>query len=418
MQIKTIEFHCNTSADQLQALTEAIRIAQFIRNKTLAAWQLSKTTPYELKNENLLRYANLLAEDYVFTKKIGKESRRLAGRQAQQIISNHYKSGQHSPIKFKNNLRSIQYGAKGWNLNEACTELSILKKFNIVPFKLKGNSAALKDLLKKNQIEKVTLILRCDGLHVQFSIKQVSNNLPCGYIPLKDSVEHVDDIKADAACLKTEASIHSLKNKISKKCTGSSNFKKAQAQLSRKNLKLYRQHRSLAVKSAKRVVQSQDMVVLRNKTLPLANKVDQLQTQFRKELGRHIKNDPTCALFIIKPKESFTDAQKRLNTFLSTETRFMPLDKQKALLALKNAMPESFDVVSNITTVTKNSTGRSLGTLPDNRSAMWHKMEDGINACRQLFSGRSRNDSKELADREFDLWDLEGYRDASYKHYL
>ncbi|GCE50325.1 hypothetical protein KTH_51940 [Thermosporothrix hazakensis] len=99
------------------AIDEAIRIVQFIRNKSLRLWMETRGTS---KND-LQCYCAVLAKAYPFASRLNSQARQAAASRAWFAISRFYdncknkKPGKKGYPKFQRNNRSVEYKQTGWN---------------------------------------------------------------------------------------------------------------------------------------------------------------------------------------------------------------------------------------------------------------------------------------------------------------
>ena len=129
------EFKVKAKSIQYGAIDEAIRTAQFIRNKCLRFWiDNEKVSKYDLN-----KYSAVLANEFSFADKLNSMARQSSAERAWSAISRFYDnckksrqviSGgsfpQKNPAvaglkgypKFQKNNRSVEYKTTGWKLAE------------------------------------------------------------------------------------------------------------------------------------------------------------------------------------------------------------------------------------------------------------------------------------------------------------
>src|SRR5215472_10112314 len=96
---------------QYQAIGEAIRVVQFIRNKCLRLWM---DTPGISKND-LQCYCAVLAKEYSFAASLNSQARQAAAARAWYAIARFYencknkKPGKKGYPRFQHDNRSIEY---------------------------------------------------------------------------------------------------------------------------------------------------------------------------------------------------------------------------------------------------------------------------------------------------------------------
>ncbi|MGY2793201.1 transposase [Thermostichus sp. MS-CIW-36] len=109
----------NGTAQQYQALDEAIRTAQFVRNKCLRHWMdhqgVNRATLYSLCKD--------LAQEFPFAQKLNSSARQASAERAWFAISNFYrrckeKAARKGYPKFQKYCRSVEYKISGWKLSQ------------------------------------------------------------------------------------------------------------------------------------------------------------------------------------------------------------------------------------------------------------------------------------------------------------
>ena len=125
---------------QYQRIEEAIRTAQFIRNKALRYWMDNKGVgKYELS-----AYCKVLAAEFPFAHKLNSMARQSSADRAWAAISHFYSNckkkipGKKGFPKFKKHSRSVEYKTTGWKLSENRKQITFTDKNNIGKVKLKG----------------------------------------------------------------------------------------------------------------------------------------------------------------------------------------------------------------------------------------------------------------------------------------
>ena len=187
-----IEYKIKAKQRQFQALDEAIRTGQFVRNKALRYWMDNKgVNKYDLN-----KYCRILAKEYAFANNLNSTARQSSAERAWSGISRFFDNCQKSPLtplvkggkeggigfpKFKKHSRSVEYKHSGWKLEEKTKKhLTFTDKNNIGRVKLVGSRNIY--FYQPEQIKRVRLIRRADGYYVQFwsSIEVKQEILPTG----------------------------------------------------------------------------------------------------------------------------------------------------------------------------------------------------------------------------------------------
>ncbi|MEX6777326.1 RNA-guided endonuclease InsQ/TnpB family protein, partial [Limnospira fusiformis] len=164
-----LEFKAKTKPLPALAIDEAIRTAQFIRNKALRYWMDNQG----VGRYDLSRLCKELAEEFPFARKLNSMARQAAGERAWNAISRFFENCRKGikPVgypKFKKHSRSVEYKTSGWKLLEP-KRIKFTDGFAIGELRLIGSY----DLAHydESQIKRVRLVRRADGYYVQFCIK-------------------------------------------------------------------------------------------------------------------------------------------------------------------------------------------------------------------------------------------------------
>ncbi len=170
--------------------------------------------------------------------------------------------------KFKKFSRSVEYKTSGWKLTEDKKFIHITDKTGIGKLKLIGTFN--REILDKSTIKRVRLIKRADGFYCQFVLdiervetfdstgKEVGIDLGLNHF-LTDS--NGDKIDNPRFLRKSEKRLKKAQRKLSKKKKGSQKRLKQKSKVARLHLKVSRQRKDFAVKTAKALIQSNDLVV-------------------------------------------------------------------------------------------------------------------------------------------------------------
>ena len=266
------EFKAYGKVSQFQAVSEAIRTAQFVRNSCIRLWMDNKGTG---KND-LQKYCAVLAKQFSFASELNSMARQASAERAWSSINRFYVSAacRDSDInckkgfpKFQKNCRSVEYKTSGWKLSDDRKSITFTDKKRVGRLRLKGT----RDLhcYQINQIKRVRLVKRADGVYVQFciDIERREDITPTGNtvgldVGLKEyyTDSNGEVIKNPTFLRKGEKVLKRAQRRVSKKIKGSINRKKARQILSKRHLKISRQRKDHAVKLARCVVQSNDLI--------------------------------------------------------------------------------------------------------------------------------------------------------------
>ncbi len=263
------EFKAYGKNNQFQAVSEAIRTAQFVRNRCIRLWMDNKGTG---KND-LQKYCAVLAKQFSFASELNSMARQSSAERAWSSINHFYENckkgvaGKNGFPKFQKNCRSVEYKTSGWKLADNRKSITFSDKKGIGRLKLKGT----RDLhfFQVNQIKRVRLVKRADGVYVQFCIDSERRE---NITPTKETIgldvglkEYYTDsngsvVKNPKFLRKGEKVLKRAQRRVSKKVKGSKNRNKAKHILGKRHLRISRQRKDHAVKLARCVVQSNDLI--------------------------------------------------------------------------------------------------------------------------------------------------------------
>jgi putative transposase len=256
---------------QYRILDEVLRTARFVRNSCLRYWMDNPgKNKYDLNN-----YCTLIAKEYPWAKKLNSMARQASAERAWSAISRFYenckakKPGKKGFPKFRKEQThaSVEYKTCGWKLSEDRREITFTDGFKAGTFRIWGT----RDLhyYQLDQIKRVRIVRRADGYYVQFCLSQdrLEKREPTGKtIGLDVGLTHFytdsngQTVENPRHLRKSEKSLKRLNKRLSRTQKGSKNRAKARTRLSRKHLKVSRQRKDFAVKLARCVVQSNDLV--------------------------------------------------------------------------------------------------------------------------------------------------------------
>ena len=179
------EFKTYGKATQFQAVDEAIRTTQFIRNKAIWLWMDGQAKSWV----ELSRHCALLAKEFPFADKLNSMARQAAAERAWFAISRFYDNckkevnaslplqgsahcvdfkvaGKKGFPQFQKDCRSVEYKTSGWKLADDRKSITFTNKNGIGKLKLKGTRDL--NFYQVNQIKRVKLVRRADGVYAQF----------------------------------------------------------------------------------------------------------------------------------------------------------------------------------------------------------------------------------------------------------
>lgn len=377
------EFKLSGTQQQYRLIDEAIRTALFVRNSCVRYWMdNAKIGKYDLS-----ALCKALSKEFSFAGKLNSMARQASAERAWSSISRFHENckkkikGKKGYPKFKRRGNSVEYKTSGWALSEDRKHLTLTDGHNIGKMKLVGTY----DLhyYQVEQIKRVRLVRRADGYYAQFLIKAERNidTTPTGKtIGLDLGLNHFytdsngEQFENPRFLRKSEKSIKRLQKRVSRKFSKtrkqeklkqSNNYLKTKNKLSRKHLKVSRQRKDHAVKLARCVVASNDVVAYED--LRVANMVknhklaksisDASWYQFRvwiEYFGR-IFGRTTIAVAPQYTSQDCTNCGKRVQKTLSTRTHKCPhcgytanRDENAAINILKKAIATAGHVGSSV----------------------------------------------------------------------
>lgn len=258
-------------SEQYEQLDEAIRTARFIRNSCIRYWM---DTP-GVGRYDLSAYCVVLAKEFPWASKLNSMARQASAERAWSAIARFFdnckkaKPGKKGFPRFKKHEThgSVEYKTCGWKLSEDRRNITFTDGFKAGIFKLWGT----RDLhfYQLSQVKRVRVVRRADGYYVQFCIDAERNEKrePTGKtIGLDVGLTHFytdsdgNTVENPRHLRKSERSLKKLNRRLSRTQKGSKNRAKARNRLSRKHLKVSRRRKDFAVKLARCVVQSNDLV--------------------------------------------------------------------------------------------------------------------------------------------------------------
>lgn len=267
-----VEFKARVKPAQAAAIDEAIRTAQFVRNKALRYWMDNQG----VGKYDLSKLCKELAGEFPFAKKLNSMARQASAERAWSSISRFYENCKKGikPVgfpKFKKHSRSVEYKTSGWKLLGP-KRITFTDGFGIGELRLIGTW----DLAHYDEslIKRVRLVRRADGYYVQFCIqaecqvqvepsqKAVGIDLGLRYfIAASDGMV----VEAPQFYRQAEAQLNRANRQKSKKFRKgakpqSKNYHKARVRYARTHLRVSRQRNEWLKDQALRLVQSNDLV--------------------------------------------------------------------------------------------------------------------------------------------------------------
>lgn len=264
-----LEFKAYGKSQQFSAVDEALRTVQFIRNKALRFWLDGfGKTQYDLN-----KYCAVLASQFSFCNELNSQARQASAERAWSAIARFYDNckkqvpGKKGFPQFQKDNRSVEYKSTGWKLAENWKSITFTDKKGIGTLKLKGT----RDLhfYQLDQIKRVRLVKRADGYYVQFCVSidrteliEVSGAAIGLDVGLNDFYTDSNNqtVENPRFLRQGERRLKMAQKRVSKRVKGSSNRRKARQILGKRHLKISRQRKDHAVKLARCVIRSNDLV--------------------------------------------------------------------------------------------------------------------------------------------------------------
>ncbi|WP_293343146.1 transposase [Microcoleus sp. CAWBG58] len=268
-----LEFKLKGSSQQYRVIDEMIRTAQFVRNKALRYWIDNQG----VKLSDLYKQCAIMAKEFEWAGKLNSMARQASAERAIFAIQRFFanckgkKPGKKGYPQFKKHTRSVEYKTSGWALSADKRCLSFTDGFAAGTFRLVGS----RDLhfYAPKEIKRVRVIHRADGYYAQFciNVERTEEVVPTGKaIGIDVGLNHFytdsagETVPSPRHLRKSEKALKRLQKRTSRKKKGSRNRKKAINKLGRKHLKVSRQRKDFAVKTALCVVKSSDFVAYEN----------------------------------------------------------------------------------------------------------------------------------------------------------
>lgn len=270
---------------QYQALDEAIRTAQFIRNKCVRLWMDIKG----VNKATLYVHSKDLAKEFEFAKRLNSTARQASAERAWTSISSFYscchKGDKKKGLpKFKKHCRSVEYKQSGWKLSDDCMQITFTDGFKAGTFSVFCNGETREDL-HRLKINRVRVVRRADGYYAQFLFdadRKEEGNFTGNVIGLDLGLKYFykdqndNAVKYPKFLRKAEKRLKRQQRRLSKRFVKgakpqSKNYHKQRKRLGKIHLKVQRQRKDWAIKLARCVVHSNDVIVYED--LKIANMV-------------------------------------------------------------------------------------------------------------------------------------------------
>ncbi len=267
------EYKVNGSKKQYRAIEEAIRTAQFIRNKCLRLWM--DNPGQKLGEYDLHKYSAVLSKEFPFARKLGAKARQASASRAWSAIKRFYdncknkKPGKKGYPKFQRNNRSVEYKDESWKLDSDGRHIIFTDGCGIGRLKLVGNPNQRIEEFPIKDIKRVRIVRRADGYYVQFCVdtERRLSHIPSGKqlgidVGLKAYLTDSEGqtVENPRHARRAEKKLARLQRRLSRKQKKSANRRSAQKRLAKQHLKVQRQREDFARKVANAYVSSCDLI--------------------------------------------------------------------------------------------------------------------------------------------------------------
>ncbi|BAZ42365.1 transposase, IS605 OrfB family protein [Calothrix sp. NIES-4101] len=138
-----LEYKIKGKQIQYNAIDDAIRTTQFIRNKAIRYW-MDASRELKIDKFALNKYSTELRKEFSFVADLNSMAVQSAAERGWFAISRFYenckfkKSGKKGFPQFQNNCRSVEYKTSGWKLHPTKRRISFTDKKGIGELKLLG----------------------------------------------------------------------------------------------------------------------------------------------------------------------------------------------------------------------------------------------------------------------------------------
>jgi putative transposase len=263
------EYKLDGTKEQFQKIEEAIRLAQFVRNKCVRLWIDEK----DINKNDLQVYCAHLAKEFDFADKLNSQARQSSAARAWSAITRFYdnckvkKPGKKGYPRFQHDNRSVEYKVTGWKLDRDGKHITFTDGCAIGRLRMIGTREVV--TFPEKQIKRVRLIRRADGYYCQFCIqaeRKVEHNPTGKQIGIDVGLNayytdsNGDDKENPRYFRKSENKIKRLSRSLSRKKKGSNNRKEARQALAKVHLKIQRQREDFAKKEANALITSHDLI--------------------------------------------------------------------------------------------------------------------------------------------------------------
>jgi putative transposase len=226
-----------------------------------------------VKLVDLYKQCAVMSKEFEWAGKLNSMARQASAERAIFAIQRFFancktkKPGKKGYPQFKKHTRSVEYKTSGWALSTDQRCLTLKDGFAAGKFKLIGS----RDLhfYAPSEIKRIRIVRRADGYYAQFciNVERQEEIVSTGkVIGIDMGLNHFytdsdsETVANPRYLRKSEKALKRLQKRVSRKKKGSGNRKKAINKLGRKHLKVTRQRKDFAIKTALCAVKSNDFV--------------------------------------------------------------------------------------------------------------------------------------------------------------
>ena len=248
-----LEYKVKAKKHQYDAINEAIRTTQFIRNKAIRYWM---DAPKEAKINKIAlnNYSTALRKEFKFVEELNSMACQSATERAWLSIDRFYQnckkkvSGKKGYPRFQKDNRSVEYKTSGWSLNPSKRRITFTDKKGIGEVKLLGKWDIQTYPVKL--IKRVRLLKKADGFYCQFCVDvdvKAESRVADGEIGLDVGLEYFysdsngNHEENPRFLRKAQIAIKHAQRQIYKKEKGKNKRRIARQRYARKYLKVSRQ---------------------------------------------------------------------------------------------------------------------------------------------------------------------------------
>ena len=181
------------------------------------------------------------------------------------------KQGKKGYPRFKKNTRSVEYKTTGWKLSDDRRSIAFTDGFEAGKFEMRGTRDL--NFYQISQIKRVRVVRRADGYYAQFCVdaeREIKHEYTGKIVGIDLGLEffYTDSNGQTVAnprhLRKSERRLKRLQKRVSRRKKGGKNRKKAINRIARQHLKVSRQRKDHAVKTAGALVASHDLIAYEN----------------------------------------------------------------------------------------------------------------------------------------------------------